>query len=297
MICPKALVPGDKIRIVSPAGKVDVKFVRGAAERLQLLGFQVEIAPNALSSNHKFAGTDDERFHDLQTAMDDSSVSAILCSRGGYGSMRIVDGLDWSGMKSHPKFIIGFSDITTLHAAAYQHGICSVHACMSKDIALNDEVAIDALLALISRNSSNLAAKPHGLNRIGSADGQLVGGNLSMLYALRGTDYDVDWNGKVLFVEDLCEDLYHVDRIMQNFRLGGKLNSLAGLVVGQFSDMTDVEFGKSACEIIQEAVDGYDFPIMFDAPIGHIFENRALLHGGIYRLQVTKNGSELSLLA
>jgi muramoyltetrapeptide carboxypeptidase len=286
MLYPNRLKPGDNIRIVSPAGKIAPEIVHGAATKLETLGFNVEIAEHALAGFHKFAGTDAQRFQDLQDAMNDDSVSAILCARGGYGSMRIVDKLDWSRMLENPKFLIGFSDITTLHAAAFQHGIVSVHGCMAKDLHANDVDAIHSLEQILLQNTSSIQWKTHDFNRAGTVDAPLVGGNLSILYALRGTPYDLDWSGKILFMEDLCEDLYHVDRIMQNFRLGGKFNQLAGLVVGQFTDMTDEEFGFSAYEIIQNAVKSFNFPVAFDAPIGHVKKNHALLHASNYTLNV-----------
>jgi muramoyltetrapeptide carboxypeptidase len=294
MLYPNRLKPGDKIRIVSPAGNVQSEFVFGAAKYFEKQGFRVEIGKHALSEYHKFAGTDAQRFQDLQEAMNDDSVAAILCARGGYGSMRIVDKLDWTAMIEKPKFLIGFSDITALHAAAFKHGIVSVHGCMAKDLYANDVDAIHSLEQILMQNRSYVQWNAHEFNRNGTVDAPIVGGNLSILYALRGTPYDLDWSGKILFMEDLCEDLYHVDRVMQNFRLGGKLNQLAGLVVGQFTDMTDQEFGFSAYEIIRETVNDFSFPVFFNAPIGHVFKNHAVLHGGNYHLIVDEKHASLS---
>lgn len=286
MVYPKSLTAGDKIRIVSPAGKIAPEIVQGAATKLENLGFNVEIAEHALAEFYKFAGTDAQRYQDLQDAMNDDSIAAILCARGGYGSMRFVEKLDWSRMLINPKFLIGFSDITTLHAAAFKHGIVSVHGCMAKDLYANDIDATRSLKQILLQKNSYIQWETHEFNRAGTVDAPIVGGNLSILYALRGTPYDLDWSGKILFLEDLCEDLYHVDRIMQNFRLGGKLNQLAGLVVGQFSDMTDQEFGFSAYEIIQHAVKAFNFPVAFDAPIGHVKNNHSLLHAANYKLNI-----------
>ncbi len=295
MLYPKPLMARDKIRIVSPAGKVAAEILHGAANQLVKMGFLAEISKHAFSEFYKFAGTDEQRYQDLQEAMNDDSVSAILCARGGYGSMRIVDRLDWTGMIEHPKFLIGFSDITILHAAAFQQGIMSVHGCMAKDFHAVDIAAILSLEQILLHTDVPISWNAHDFNRSGSVEAPFVGGNLSVLYALRGTAYDLDWSGKILFFEDLCEDLYHVDRMMQNFRLGGKLNQLAGLVVGQFSDMTDQEFGFSAYEIIQKAVADFSFPLAFNASIGHIASNQAVLHGGNYSLTVNENKSLLSL--
>jgi len=297
MLYPNLLNPGDKIRIVSPAGKVQSDFVYGAANYFETQGLLVEIGKHALSEYHKFSGTDALRFQDLQDAMNDKSVSAILCARGGYGSMRIIDKLDWTGMIENPKFLIGFSDITALHVAAFQHGIVSVHGCMAKDLSAadTDAEAVSSLMQILLKKNSDIQWNTHEFNRAGTIDAPLIGGNLSVLYALRGTPYDLDWSGKILFLEDLCEDLYHVDRIMQNFRLGGKLNQLAGLVVGQFSNMTDQEFGFSAYEIIQSAIKAFNYPVVFDAPIGHVFGNHAVFHGGSYCLTLNENESQLRL--
>lgn len=297
MLYPKPLELGDKIRLVSPAGKIAPEIVEGAAKQLAKMGFNAEIAEHTRSEYHKFAGTDAQRFQDLQDAMNDDSVAAILCARGGYGSMRIVDKLDWTAMIEKPKFLIGFSDITALHAAAFKHGIVSVHGSMAKDIHANDVDAIHSLEQILMQNRSSVQWNAHEFNRNGTVYAPIVGGNLSMLYALRGTPYDLDWSGKILFMEDLCEDLYHVDRVMQNFRLGGKFNQLAGLVVGQFTDMTDQEFGFSAYEIIQESVNDFSFPIAFNAPIGHVLKNHSILHGANYRFTVDENRFSLSFEA
>ncbi len=297
MIYPKALEIGDKIRIVSPAGKVNADTVKQAAKVLTDLGYRVEISPYALGEYHKFSGTDTQRLHDLQNAMNDTDLSAILCSRGGYGSMRIIDKLDWSGMRNYPKFLIGFSDITALHSAACLNGVASVHGIMCKDIANTDTEAFQNLISLLQGSPKSLTEKTHQLNKQGQAVGELIGGNLSILYALQGTAYDIDWENKILFIEDLSENLYHLDRMMQSFRLSRKLEKLAGLVVGQFTEMNDYGFGKSAYNIIAETVSRFGYPVAFNFPIGHIDNNQSVLHGANYQLSIDNQTATLKFIA
>lgn len=296
MKIPKALKPKDKIVILSPAGKVAPEIVYDAQKRLSEELWEVEISEHALGSDNKFSGSDIERLEDIKEAVNDYDIKAIFCSRGGYGSMRIVDKIDWSAMRENPKFVIGFSDVTVLHAALYLEGIVSVHAVMAKDVVHGDAEAVSSLLLSLKGVKPDIHLSTHYMNRLGSAKGTIVGGNLSILYALRGTKYDLDWTDKILFIEDVGENLYHIDRIMQNLRLGDKLSKLAGLVVGQFTDMEDEEFGKSAYEIINAAVSEFDYPVVFNAPIGHYSGNQSVLHGAEVCLDVSKDRVELIYL-
>ncbi len=288
MIEPKPLNKGNLIEIVSPAGKIAPSLIDAAAKRIIAEGYNVKISPHAKDNFYKYSGTDEQRLADLQHALDNPEVNAVLCSRGGYGSMRIVDKINWKNALSQQKSLIGFSDITALHAAAYKNGLISMHGLMAKYIVQGSGEAVQHFFDSLRGKPPAIKSYNHPLNKHGHANGALLGGNLSMLYALRGTPYDLDWNGAILFVEDVEENLYHLDRIMQNLRLGGKLKNLAGLLVGQFTDMQDKAFGKSAYDIISEAVKPYDFPVAFDVPIGHVDFSLNFLHGAPVTIDVRK---------
>ncbi len=287
---------GDKISIVSPAGRISSDYVHSASNFLTKLGYKVNISPNCLSEHYNFSSTDKNRFTDLQTAINDSETKAILCSRGGYGLIRILDQLDFTLLVKHPKWIIGFSDITNLHLALNKCGLKSIHAPMAKSF--HDEADSDSIRNLIS----TLNGKPtiynigtNDANRIGESEAELIGGNLSIIYSLQGTPYEIDTKDKILFIEDLNEYLYHLDRTMINLKLSGKLSNLKGLIVGGFSDMKDNDkpFGKSAYEIISEHVAEYSYPVCFDFPAGHIKNNQPIVLGQKYYFSVNEQACEL----
>ncbi|MEA3448489.1 MAG: LD-carboxypeptidase [Bacteroidota bacterium] len=287
---PAPLIKGDRIEIVSPAGKIAPSLIDAAGKRITAGGYRVSISPHAKGSFHTYSGTDEDRLADLQHALDNPEVKAVCCARGGYGSMRIVDTINFDAAVEQQKWLIGYSDITALHVAAFNHGLASLHGIMAKDLVSGSSEAVNHFFASLRGDNPDLQAPSHPLNRMGKATGVLLGGNLSMLYALRGTAYDIDWNGAILFIEDIGEHLYHLDRIMQNLRLGGKLKNLAGLLVGQFTDMQDTEFGKSAYDIIAEAVSDYRYPVAFDMPFGHVAYSRSLLHGANAGLECRDTG-------
>jgi len=290
MIIPPFLKSGDRVRIVSPAGKVPAEKIIPGIELLRNQGFDVLTGKNVFGQHFQYSGTDEQRTADLQEAINDPLTKAIVCSRGGYGTARLLGLLDFSALKNNPKWLVGFSDITALHSAFNKLGIASIHGPMPGFFIQNEKPS-ESFLKLLSFLTGqipdyNFAAHPQ--NRNGQAQGELVGGNLSLLYSLSGTLYDLDTDGKILFLEDLSEYLYHLDRMMVNLRLSGKLEKLAGLVVGKFTDMKDNEnpFGKSADEIIFDAVKDYDFPVCFGFPSGHIDENMPLILGTEYQLSV-----------
>lgn len=296
MIYPVLLKKGDRIEIVSPAGKLSPELIDAAAKKLIAKGYNAQVSPHAKGFYHKYAGTDDERLDDLQHALDNPEVKAVLCARGGYGTMRIVDKINFDAAVEQKKWLIGFSDITALHIAAYKHGLASLHGLMAKYIVQGTGEAVHHFFDTLPGKQPIIKTNNHSLNKYGISNGTLLGGNLSMLYALRGTAYDLDWKGSMLFIEDIGENLYHLDRIMQNLRLGGKLKNLAGLLVGQFTGMQDVEFGKSAYEIIAEAVSGYNYPVAYDMPFGHVSFSRSLLHGKNARLECKETGSVVNYI-
>ncbi len=289
-LVPPSLKPGDRILLLSPSGNMAPEPVVTAVNVLRSQGYQVELSCHALGCAGIFSGTDNERLADLQAALHRPDVAAIWCIRGGYGTMRIIDRLDFSGFMKHPKWLIGFSDITVLHAAFQKMGVTSLHGPMMKHISDNGAADLDLrrTIDLMQGRHSCVEAEAGLLSRCGHASGVLVGGNLSLLYALRGTPYDFIPDGKILFIEDLCEYHYHLDRMMQNLRLGGVLERLSGLVVGQFTDMKDgaTPYGADAYAIIAEAVGEYNYPVWFGFPAGHDHPNRPLLLGATVSLSV-----------
>ena len=228
--------------------------------------------------------------------LDDAEIKAIFCARGGYGSVRIIDLLDFSSFRESSKWVVGYSDITVFHSHINKHfGIQTLHAAMPINFPegkKND--SLSSLKAILEGQNTAYTMPENDLNRQGKANGQLCGGNLSMLYSLSGTASDIDTEGKILFIEDLDEYLYHIDRMMMNLKRSGKLDKLSGLIIGGMNDMNDNEipFGKTAYEIISEAVAEYSFPVLWGFPAGHIPENLALVMGGEYELSV---GAECSV--
>jgi muramoyltetrapeptide carboxypeptidase len=284
MIFPSALKPGSTIGIIAPSGRINPDIVAPTCDFFQKLGYQVVLG-NYIANNHfQFSATDEERLADLQSMLDSPDVDAIWCFRGGYGLIRIIDQLDFSQFLLKPKLFLGFSDITVMHACLQnKYGIGSIHSSMAKYLLETPfhNTDIQATINIIKGEMPEYQIIPNSLNRLGKAEGILTGGNLSLLYALRGTPYDFNPEGKILFIEDLNEYLYHLDRMMHNLKLGGVLAKISGLIVGQFSDMkdNDTPFGQTAYEIIRSAVDEYDYPVIFDFPAGHSVPNYPLYLG------------------
>lgn len=295
---PPFLKPFDKIAIVSPSGYIESKYIDGAVKVLTEWGLRPVVCECALGQDGRFSGSVEERSNDLQEAIDDVEIKAILCSRGGYGLMQIIDLLDLTSFEIHPKWIIGFSDITVLHSACSTIEVVSIHSIMAKHLT---ELPIDSLPVsmlhdiLFGKALPNITMKGHELNRIGETEGILVGGNLSVLYGLRGTHFDLDAYEKILFIEDIEEKPYHIDRMMQNLKMGGVLENLTGLIVGQFTDCPeDPLMGKTVYEIIASAVSEYEYPVCFNFPSGHDENNLPLLLGAEVTLHVDNEKVELT---
>ncbi|MGQ8335621.1 S66 peptidase family protein [Sunxiuqinia sp. A32] len=290
MTTPPYLQKGDRIRVVSPAGKVNRNKVLPGLELIRNEGFELILGAHTLDSHFQFAGNDEERLEDLQQALDDPECKAIICSRGGYGVIRFADKLDFTNFKKHPKWLVGFSDITVLHCLLQKQGISSIHGAMPAFYTKEDNPteSYTELIRVLTgeKTSTEVPANPN--NKKGNATAPIIGGNLSILYSLLGTPYEPDTVGKILFIEDLNEYLYHLDRIMHSLKLAGKLKNLAGLVVGGFSDMKDNDspFGQSVEEIILNTVKDYNFPVCFDFPAGHIDRNLPIVLGENYLLKV-----------
>ena len=282
-----------KIRIVSPAKSIEKEHIDFAIKFLEGHNFDVETSDNCLGEYHYFSGTDSERIADFQNALDDESLDVILCARGGYGCIRIIDSLDFTKFKKHPKLIIGFSDVTVFHNHINSNfTLSTVHATMPLNFSLNSEESLRSLVDVMNGNSIRYEIEAYSNNKTGEAQAEVVGGNLAILYALIGTNSDVDLDGKVLFIEDVGEHIYAIDRMMWAFQKSNKLNKLAGLIVGGLTNIndTDTPFGKSVESVILERVDQLDIPVCFNFPAGHINDNRAIIFGKLAKLSVAKNG-------
>jgi len=290
MVFPESLKKGDRIRMVAPAGKVSKEKVLPGIELLQDLGYEVIIGKHVFGRHFQYAGTDQQRAADFQEAINDPQTKAIVCVRGGYGSVRLIEKLDFSQLLKNPKWLVGFSDITVFHSVWNKLGLASIHGAMPAFFLENKKPtkSFHSLMEALATENSEVKFEPNPLNGIGNCSGELVGGNLSLLYSLQGTPWQLNTKGKILLIEDLSEYLYHLDRMMQNLKLSGQLGNLAGLVVGGFTEMQDNEspYGKSAYEIIHEAVEGSHFPVCFDFPSGHIPKNLSLVLGATYQLAV-----------
>ncbi len=290
MIRPPYLQKGDKIAIVAPAGKVEREKVDLAVRIFEKWGYEVEVGDNVFNDYHTFSARDDQRVDDLQKAMNSENIRAIMCARGGYGCIRIVGKLDYSKFQGNPKWLIGFSDITVLHAKLNALGVESIHGIMPVkfpcDGSESDDLRI--LKKLIEGEIPEYKLESHSLNRIGKCGGEIVGGNLSVLYGMHNADIDKKKYERILFIEDVGENLYHLDRMMQTLKYSGKLERLQGLIVGQFTEMKDSNpyFGKSAYEIISEAVEDYEFPVVYGFPAGHGDVNIPVLLGAMAELDV-----------
>lgn len=302
MIEPPYLKPGDTIGIVATARKLTWEELEPTVGVLTGTGFTVRTGQRMFGAENQFSGSDDDRAADMQRMLDDPDINAILCARGGYGTVRIIDKLDFSEFVNHPKWLCGFSDITVLHAHINQNfGVATLHSSMPlsmKDLP-EDHVQVTTLINSLKGELPSYEFPLHSLNRNGEMEGEIVGGNLSVLYSILGSKSDIDTDGKILFLEDLDEYLYHIDRMMMNIKRNGKLANLKGLIVGGMSDMNDntIPFGKSAVEIIREAVEKYDYPVCFNFPAGHIDDNRALILGKKAAIRITDSGSQFQYIS
>ncbi len=291
IIYPASLADGDKIVFCSPAGPVDAEKVELAAEVLRNEGWRVEIMPHALGKNGHFSGTDDERFEDLSRALLDPEVKAVICSRGGYGAVHILDRLSQLDLRANAKWIAGFSDISALHALMAVNGIASLHSSMAAAIGLGYENPDNAELFAILRG-----ARPaytfdgHSNDRCGIATGRLLGGNLAVIAELISTPYDILKEDTILFIEDIAEPIYKIERIMYQLRLNGVLPRLKGLVVGQFTDYKPDDSYENMFDMIRDMTADYSYPVAFDAPIGHVDHNIPLIESATVTLKVSPSG-------
>ncbi len=292
MITPPYLKRGDKIAIVSPARKTAPEEVAPAIRMFRAWGLEVVEGEHLYASWSQFAGSDEQRLADMQRMLDDDDIRAVICSRGGYGTVRIIDRLDFSRFVQNPKWIVGYSDVTVLHSHIHRHfNTETLHAIMPVNFRdkCDGSPAINTLKKALFGKDISYSYPSESFFRRGKASGQLTGGNLSILYSLTNTNSDISTHGKILFLEDLDEYLYHVDRMMVNLRRSGKLENLAGLVVGGMTKMNDneVPFDKTAIEIIAGAVEDYPYPVCYNFPAGHVEDNRALILGREVNFEVS----------
>ncbi len=297
---PPFLSPGDTVGVVAPASWFPYDELTDGLRILRDVWKLTVIEGDSLHAvDGPFAGSDDLRRADIQRLFDDKNVKAVFAARGGYGCYRIADGLDLSGLKASPKWLVGFSDVTVLLSLLHNHGLVSLHGLMPRQFGDPDRTeSLESLRQwLFGEIPTHYAVSGHYLNRQGRATAPLVGGNLTLLINSLGTPTDIEFGGKILFIEDIDETLFSLDRMMTQLRRAGRLAELAGLVVGQFTDMRanlSLPFGKDACEIIAEAVADYDYPVLFDFPAGHVPYNLALPIGEVVELAVQKKTGRIN---
>ncbi|MCD0488951.1 LD-carboxypeptidase [Pedobacter sp. MC2016-14] len=304
---PPYLKSGDAIGITSPAGYIGLHDIQPAVQLMESWGYKVIIGAAVGKRDFTYGGRDEERMADFQLMLDDPEIKAIMCARGGYGLVRTIDGLNFKTFVKHPKWIIGFSDVTVLHCHINRNfGIASLHSKMCNsfpgDWTKADPVQIATILSIrqaLAGEDFKYTAPANALNRLGRAEAPLIGGNLSIIETLAGTVSDLDTKNKILFIEDTGEYLYSIDRMLWNLKRTGKLSKLAGLIIGGFKvkqDDPNEEFGKSVAEIILEKVKEYDYPVCFDFPVGHQRNNIAIKCGVRHILMVENTGSTLRSL-
>ena len=295
---PPYLKAGDKIAITCPAKKLPNPMTDAIA-LLQSWGLEVVLGDTVNASWHQFAGDDAFRAKDFQRFIDDDSIKAIIAARGGYGTVRMIDMVDFSRFARHPKWVVGFSDITLLHAHLFANfNGPSIHGQMPMTIPDGSVRSLDTLRKALFGEPLSYELKPNLLNRRGESEGILIGGNLSLLLSLAGSVSDMDYAGKILFIEDVSEYLYSIDRMLRSLKRAGKLAKLKGLVVGAFTDAkdNDIPFGQTVPEIVMDVVKDYNYPVCFDFPAGHVQDNCSLVLGKNLKLSVTDKGANISCL-
>lgn len=299
LVKPPNLKKGDTIMILAPAGKIkDRTAIDAGIELANHWGLVVFFGNHLLSENNTFAGTDQERLSDLQKALDDPSIKAIWAARGGYGTVRIIDDLDFREFSENPKWIIGYSDITVLHNKLHDLGYQSIHGQMPVTLELENPIqkeSIESLYRALFGKKMQYKIPSSKFNRPGKSTGQLVGGNLSIVYSMLASDTNLNMEGKILFIEDVGEALYHIDRMMISLKRAGYFEGCKGIVVGDFKLKPNESnpFGKPLEEIVLEAAEGTDFPIIFDFPAGHLDDNRSLLLGSYIDINASQNRAKI----
>tara|TARA_Y100001933_G_scaffold77370_1_gene78587 strand:- start:283 stop:1284 length:1002 start_codon:yes stop_codon:yes gene_type:complete len=300
LIKPEYLTKGDTIAIVAPSGvlKNYDNYINKAKELLKSWGLNVVVGKNVFNDDGHFAGTDNERTLDFQNALDDKSIKGIWCARGGYGAVRVIDNLNFEKYKLEPKWIIGYSDITAIHNELHILNSESIHAIMCKslnELDIDNSESVSLLKKTLFGEKISYIIKTNSYNIEGSTSGKLVGGNLTLLHCMLGSKSSINTEGKILFIEDLGEYLYHIDRMLYSLKRAGYFDNLNGLIVGDFTDLrkNTTPFGRNLKELILEIVSDYNIPVLFDFPAGHGKENFPLILGREIELIVEKEDSNI----
>src|SRR6218665_929496 len=295
MITPEFLQKGDTVAILATARKIDLVALQPAVKLLESWGLHVVIGKTIGKEDHQLAGPDWQRATDFQEMLDNPKIKAIWAAKGGYGTVRIVDRIDFTNFKKNPKWVVGFSDVTVLHSHINNMGIETLHAMMAASAKTASPQALETLRKSLFGEKLEYHVPASPFNKKGKASGEIVGGNLSVLYSILGSKSEVDYKGKILFIEDLDEYLYHIDRMMMNLKRNGYFDGLKALIVGGMTEMNDndIPWGKNAIEIIQDVLKDYKFPIIYNFPAGHIKDNRALILGKTVSIDV--NDKEVSV--
>lgn len=296
MITPAFLKKGDTVAILATARKNIVDNLKPSIELMQGWGLNVIVGKTIGLDNNQLAGTDTERAADFQNMLDNPNIKAIWCVRGGYGTIRMIDKVDFSNFASNPKWVIGFSDVTVLHSHLNKLGVQTIHGLMPVNVEKATPAAKESFRKALFGEKISYQVPFDSENRLGTASGELIGGNLSILYSLMGSASQVDCKGKILFIEDLDEYLYHIDRMIMSLKRCGCFENLEGLIVGSMTKMkdNDIPWGKNANQIVSDITKDYQFPIVFDFPAGHIHDNRTLILGKRVLLKVNQKETTLT---
>jgi muramoyltetrapeptide carboxypeptidase len=295
MKIPPYLTKGDTVGILATARKIDHEPLDPAIALLKSWGLNVVVGKTIGLDNNQLAGQDWQRAQDFQQMLDNPNIKAIWCAKGGYGTVRMVDRLDFTNFKKHPKWFIGFSDATVLHSHINNMDIATIHCIMAASVLHATDAAKQTFHKALFGEKISYDIAPHKFNKNGKATGELVGGNLSVLFSIVGSPSEIDYKGKILFIEDLDEYLYHIDRMMMNLERNGYFKDVKGIIIGGFAKMrdNDIPWGHDALEIIQDITKEYNIPICFNFPAGHIQDNRALVFGKEITMEVTAAGTKV----
>lgn len=298
MRIPPYLKKGDTIALVCTARKFTPEEAQPAIELLESWGLKVKLGKTIGLDNFQLGGSDSERANDFQAMLDEDSIQGIWCARGGYGTVRIIDKINFSNFIKKPKWIMGFSDVTVLHSHIHNLGVATLHSIMPFSVPKAEETAKESMRKTLFGENISYEIPSSSYNKKGKANGVLVGGNLSILYSLLGSESSINTENKILYIEDLDEYLYHVDRMMMNLKRNGYFDKVRGLIVGGMTDMHDnqIPFGRNASEIILDITQEFDIPICFDFPAGHLSDNRALILGEEIEFEVTESSTQVRFM-
>ncbi|WP_330442414.1 S66 peptidase family protein [Flavobacterium sp. C4GT6] len=295
MKIPPYLTKGDTVAIVATARKIEAQHLQPAIDLLKSWGLNVVLGKTIGKENNQLAGADWQRATDFQEMIDNPSVKAVWCAKGGYGTVRMIDRVKFDNFKKHPKWIIGFSDATVLHSHINNMDIATIHGIMCVSTLHATSEAKETLRKALFGEKLEYNIEPHSFNKAGKATGELVGGNLSVLYSIVGSESEADYKDKILFIEDLDEYLYHIDRMVMNLKRNGYFKNVKGIIIGGMTKMNDndIPWGHDALEIIKDITKDYNIPICFNFPAGHMKDNRALVMGKEITLEVTAKGTKV----